>query len=167
MQAPHDRGQASVEFAGEVSMRPYQAVDPARIHAAKRGFTTRHIGAGAIRTLITAAVRPSAGDVVLARVDKIGQHGRIQLPSGRTSTLFVGDEIIVCYGNRYAPSQFEAEVPRTLEPCYLIAAGGVAAKLLSHHQKMKSPTTIVPIGLLGDAAGKVLNLRDFHLAAAP
>jgi Domain of unknown function (DUF1611_C) P-loop domain len=167
MPAPHDRSTNIQLAAGDVPIRPMQAVDPARLHAAKRGFTTRHVGVAAIRTLVTGSVRPKAGDLVLARVEKIGQHGRIQLPSGRPAALFVGDEIVICYGNRYAPNQFEAEVPRSLEPCHLVAAGGVAAKSLSRHSRMKAPTAVTPIGLLGDAAGKVLNLRDFRVPAAP
>jgi dethiobiotin synthetase len=166
MSAPHDRGPTPVQLAiGEVPIRPLQQIDPQRIRAAKRGFTTRHVGNDAIRTLITGNVRPSAGDLVLVRVDKIGQHSRIQLPAGRPAALFPGDEIIVCYGNRYAPNQFTADVPRNLESCHLVAAGGVAAKSAARHQKMKSPTTITPVGLLGDAAGKTLNLRDFQLPA--
>jgi dethiobiotin synthetase len=168
MSVPYDRGPPTVQLAiGEVPIRPLQPIDPPRIHAAKRGFTTRNVGAAAIRTLITGAVRPSAGDLVLVRVDKIGQHSRIQLPSGRPAALFVGDEIVVCYGNRYAPNQFTADVPRNMEPCHLVAAGGIAAKSVSRHHKMKPPTAITPIGLLGDAAGKTLNLRDYHLPALP
>jgi dethiobiotin synthetase len=166
MPIPHDRVTTVQLALGEVPIRPLQPIDPARIDAAKRGFTTRHVGTAAIRTIIAGSVRPSAGDLVLLRVEKIGQHGRIQLPSGRPAALFVGDEIIVCFGNRYAPNQFEAEVPRKLEPCHLVAAGGVAAKSLSRHNRMKAPTAVAPIGLLGDAAGKVLNLRDFRVPAA-
>lgn len=166
MSVPHDRGPTSVQLAiGEVPIRPLQLLDQLRLSNAKRGFTTRHVADASIRTLITGVVRPNAGDLVLVRVDKIGQHSRIQLPSGRPAALFVGDEIVVCYGNRYAPNQFTAEVPRNLEPCHLVAAGGVAAKSIARHHKMKPPTAITPIGLLADAAGKTLNLRDFHLPA--
>jgi len=168
MSVPHDRGPTTIQLAiGEVPIRPVQLIDPQRVHAAKRGFTTRHVPDAAIRTLITGTVRPSAGDLVLVRVDKIGQHSRIQLPSGRPAALFVGDEIVICYGNRYAPNQFTAEVPRNLEPCHLVAAGGVAAKSVVRHHRMKPPTTIAPIGLLGDPAGRTLNLRDFYLPAVP
>jgi hypothetical protein len=36
--------------------------------------------------------------------------------------LFVGDEILVAYGHRYAPAQFLAEVPPDLGGCHLNAA---------------------------------------------
>lgn len=72
---------------------------------------------------------PHAGDLVLARVVKIGQHPRIELPDGRRSHLYIGDEVIVCYGARYAPDQFESHVPKEMGPCDLVAAGGLASRL--------------------------------------
>ncbi len=67
--------------------------------------------------------------------------------------MFVGDEIVVVYGNRYAPDQFEAVIPDTLAPCHLVAAGGIASKLLCKHNSMDDPTVIAPIGLLGNDRG--------------
>jgi hypothetical protein len=88
----------------------------------------------------------------------------LQLPDGRRKHLFVGDEIVVAYGNRYAPSQFEAVVPKTLAPCHLVASGGVAAHARSWHSRAaKGPTQITPIGLLADASGEPTNLRDFAM----
>jgi hypothetical protein len=116
-----------------------------------------------MKTLIRGDAIPQAGNLVLARVEAIGQHKNLHLPSGRRAQLFVGDEIIVCYGNRYAPDQFEATVPTSLEPCHLAAAGGIAASVLSRHGKMAQPTRIVPIGLVGDAEGRPLELTGFAL----
>jgi dethiobiotin synthetase len=113
---------------------------------------------------VNKSLSPTAGDLLLARVDAIGFHTGLQLPEGRRKTLFVGDEIVVVYGNRYAPSQFEAVVPKTLGPCQLVASGGVAGKVLSGHAKAsKGATQITPIGLLTDATGKPTNLRDYAL----
>src|SRR5262245_3329437 len=100
-----------------------------RLRRAAWAFTTRRVSNGAFTLLHEGA--PQAGDLVLARVDAIGYHGALQLTSGRRKTLFVGDEIVVAYGNRYAPNQFEAVVPRTLGPCHLVAGGGVAGKARS------------------------------------
>jgi hypothetical protein len=76
-------------------------------------------------------------------------------PEGRRKLLFVGDEIVVAYGNRYAPNQFEAVVPKTLGPCHLVAAGGVAAKALSWHASVsKGATQITPLGLITDPTGR-------------
>ncbi|MCZ0960678.1 hypothetical protein [Paracoccus benzoatiresistens] len=118
-----------------------------------------------MRTLLTKAVQPRTGDLVLARVDEIWNHRKIELTDGRRALMFPGDEIIVCYGNRYAPDQFEAIVPPDLMPCDLVAAGGIAANELTRHQRMKPPTKITPLGLIGDAEGRRLNVLDFRIDA--
>ncbi|MBC2745297.1 MAG: DUF1611 domain-containing protein [Desulfosarcina sp.] len=133
-----------------------------RIKKAKVAFTTRRVDFNACRSLLEKAV-PKVGDLVLARVEEIGQHARIELRDGRRARMFVGDEIVVVYGNRYAPDQFEAVIPDTLAPCHLVAAGGIAAQMLTKHQKMKTPTLINPVGLIIDKTGKPLNLSQFAL----
>jgi hypothetical protein len=105
-----------------------------------------------------------AGDLVLARVDAIGHHGNLHMVNGRRRHLFVGDEIVVAYGNRYASNQFEAEVPETLGPCHLVAGGGLASRAVSWHLRIsRGPTQITPIGLLANSRGGRINLRDFAL----
>lgn len=137
--------------------------DVARLKRAAWAFTTRRVDRAACG-LDDEARSPAAGDLVLARVDVVGYHSALQLPEGRRKHLFVGDEIIVAYGNRYAPNQFEAVVPRTLGPCQLAAAGGVAGKVLSWHAGLsKSATQITPLGLLTNPSGDPVNLRDHAL----
>lgn len=138
---------------------------PARLLRAKRAYTTRFLDA-ALRAdptgyhLLTGAVRPQPGDVVLARVTEIGQHKRLESPVSRRAHLHVGDEILVAYGHRYAPDQFEAEVPADLGPVNLVAAGGLAARVLTQHGAMADATVLEPLGLLADAAG-VANLSRY------
>jgi hypothetical protein len=141
-----------------------EPLDLRRLGAAKSAYTTRFVS-GLIEAdprgcwLLTGEhVVPQAGDVVLGRVVKLGQHVAIQLADGRRASLFEGDEILVAYGDRYAPDQFEAEVPDNLGLTHLIAAGGLAGTVLSAHSSMKAPTLIQPLGLLTDARG-VVNLR--------
>lgn len=129
----------------------------------KRAFTTRRIPAGDMRTLIRGSARPKAGDLVLATVNELGSHKRVELPNGRRAKIIPGDLIMLCYGNRYAPDQFEAIVPEDLGPCDLIAAGGIAGRELCRHERMDVPTKIIPAGLIGDADGKPLNVMDFSL----
>ena len=125
---------------------------------------TRACRSSAVVSTSDEGVTPRAGDLVLARVDAIGHHSTLQLPSGRRRTLFPGDEIVVAYGNRYAPNQFEAVVPKTLGPCQLVAAGGVAGKALSWHTRVtRGPTQITPIGLLAGPDGEPVSLRDHAL----
>ncbi|MGI9385182.1 MAG: hypothetical protein ACR2PO_18670 [Methyloligellaceae bacterium] len=107
---------------------------------------------------------PAPGDLVLARVEAIGQHTRIELPDGRRASLFPGDEIIVCCGSRYAPDQFEAELQDGVWPTDLVAAGGLASSELSRHAKKSKPTKILPLGAVCGEDGEPLNVADFALA---
>ncbi|GEC03610.1 DUF1611 domain-containing protein [Streptomyces spinoverrucosus] len=105
---------------------------------------------------------PRAGDLVLCRVTGIGQHKFLGQAHGKRNRLFVGDTIVVAYGARYAPDQFEAEVPGDLGPCDLVAGGGIAGRVVSSHSKMNPPTRLEPLGLVTDEHGEVISLA--HLA---
>jgi len=140
-----------------------QAIDATRIQLAKSAYTTRRVDKQAIVSLLSGDINPWPGDLVLAKVVKIGQHKRIELEHGRRAPLFIGDEIIICYGDRYAPDQFEAKVPSDLAECHLVAAGGIASRSLSQHGKIKAPTLIQPLGLLAGIDGKRINLSEWAL----
>src|SRR6478735_7784765 len=147
---------------------------PLRLIRAKKAYTTRfladrlnnspegfslHSGAG---------VAPAPGDIVLAGIAGVGQHPRLESPASRRQLLFLGDEVLVAYGHRYAPDQFLAEVPDDLGECHLIAAGGVAGLVTARHALMSQPTRLAPVGLLADDRG-VLNLSrlaPYRLGAA-
>lgn len=133
-----------------------------RIQFAKRAYTTRHVPMLAMRTLAVQRA-PRSGDVVLARVEELGHHEGLELPGGRRAKLYPGDEILVCYGNRYAPDQFEAQVPVDLKPCHLVAQGGIAAHVVSWHTSMRTPTLISPFGIVGTVDGRPINLRHYGL----
>ncbi len=133
-----------------------------RIKKAKISFTVRRVDFTQCKGISTVHT-PSVGDVLLARIERIGQHKRIELVNGRKAKLFIGTEVIVSYGNRYAPDQFEAKVPKMLSPCHLVAAGGIAAQMITKHSKMKKPTLLYPIGLLTDKFGNPINLLQFRL----
>ncbi len=153
------RGEAA-PFAAEQSL---SHLAEGRIAAARASFVTRRVNLGDAATLLTQA-RPRAGDVVLARVKRLRHHARLQCASGRRVQLFHGDEIVVCYGDRYAPQQFEAYVPETIGPCHLVASGGVAAQAINWHQRIhRGPTEIEVLGILGDQNGRALNLRHYAL----
>ena len=133
-----------------------------RVRSAKAAFTTRNVQLRDAKTLVS-DVRPRSGDLVLARVSQIGHQRRIEGPSGRRCQLYCGDEIIVVYGARYAPDQFEAVIPPDLRPCHLVAAGGLAGEVVTQHPLVRKATRIEPVGLLGDANGRVLNLRHYAI----
>ena len=146
---------------------PVTILEPARIESWKLPYAARRVPRETIATLLTGEVTPRVGDLVLARVDKLGQHKHIELASGRRARLFAGDEIVLTYGNRYAPDQFEAEVPSDVGACHMVAAGGIAARMISKHARMSAPTRVTPLGLLASRTGRALNLEQFALARQP
>ncbi len=145
---------------GSLNLTP---LDADRLATAKAAYNTRRVDLRTGTHLLKGNVAPRTGDLVLAKVAAIGQHTRIELASGRRAHLHLGDEIVVCYGARYAPDQFEAYVPEDLSPCNLVAAGGVAARYESKHSRMKRPTGIEPLGLLADRTGRRLNIQYWAL----
>lgn len=132
---------------------------------AKWAYTTRLVRPETADHLDAGDVAPAAGDLVLASVESIGHHTRLELVSGRKSALFVGDEVVVAYADRYAPDQFEATVPDDLGRCDLVAAGGVAALCRSRHAATRIATGLAPIGLLADGEGRRVNLADWGRGA--
>lgn len=135
-------------------------------HLLKAAYTTRHVSHDAIAGLTSDPdLVPRPGDVVVATVTRIGQHKRLELRDGRRAHLFEGDTILVAYGNRYAPDQFEAVVPARLEPCHLVAAGGIAARTVTRHASIAAPTEITPLGLAVDDSGRRVSLSAFTAPA--
>ncbi|MCR3722281.1 MULTISPECIES: DUF1611 domain-containing protein [Prauserella salsuginis group] len=148
-------------------------LSPDRLRRAKKAYTTRFVAAGIDASpegyglLDGPDVTPQPGEVVLARVEAIGMHKRLESPVGRRQTLFPGDEILVAYGHRYAPDQFEAVVPGDLGPAHLVAAGGIAALATDKHRDIEDATAIRPLGLLADAHGVVALRRHASRALLP
>ncbi len=136
-------------------------IDNNRIHHAKRAFVTRNVALDQLRLLQREPGQINSGDLLLARVKEIGNHKALELTSGRRSMLHEDDEILVAYGNRYAPDQYEAILPEEMGPCDLVAAGGIASIALSWNTCIKAPTRIQPIGLVCDAEGAVINLSRY------
>jgi hypothetical protein len=131
-------------------------VDPRRIARAKVAYSVRRVDlAQPLYLPAGPGLVPRHGDIVLAEVVTVGQHGRLELTTSRRATLYPGDEIVVAYGARYAPDQFEAELPEDLDECDLVAAGGCAARVRSRHGAMKEATRIRPVGLLTTRHGRL------------
>jgi hypothetical protein len=136
-----------------------------RLKKAKRAFTTRRVPDEDLMMVVSGDITPRSGDLVLARVDQLGHHSKLELTDGRRAQMHVGDEIIVCFGNRYAPDQFEAVVGDTLESCDLVAAGGIAGTVRASHDRTKRPTKITPLGLIANHHRQPLNLQAYALEA--
>jgi hypothetical protein len=138
-------------------------VDPARLARLKSAYVARRLDHDQPLTLVSHGdPTPNHGDLVVAEVTEVGYHTHLELETGRKARLFVGDEILVAYGARYAPDHYEAELPDNLGACDLVAAGGVLGAVRSRNAAIGRPTTVRPIGLLGDAGGNVINVA--HLA---
>jgi hypothetical protein len=142
-----------------------EPLPPERLARAKRAFTTRRMDTARMGTLVTGSVRPRSGDLVLARVERLGQHKKLELTDGRRATMHLGDEIVVAYADRYAPDQFESRVPHQLGPTQLVASGGIASEMLSRNRGVRNATDIVPIGLVANERGHPINVADAALAA--
>ncbi len=136
---------------------------PANLRGAKAAYSVRRVPKHHMQTLLLGELQPRSGDLVLAEIVRLGQHRRIELGNGRRAWLHPGDRVILCYGNRYAPDQFEAYVPDSLCPCQMVAAGGIAALQHCKHEAVKDATDILPLGLIGDGQGRPLNLADWAL----
>ncbi|HSN21258.1 MAG TPA: DUF1611 domain-containing protein [Usitatibacter sp.] len=134
-----------------------------RLAKAKTAYAARLLPFDLVAAVEREGRTPRAGDFVLARVERLGQHERLELATGRRAQLHAGDEIVVCYGSRYAPDQYEAYVPSDLGPCDLVAGGGLASRVQCRHHRMRAPTTLEPVGLLCDADGNALNLQHCGL----
>lgn len=134
---------------------------------AKWAFSTRRVA----RTDITAmdddfaAARP--GDLILARVDRISQHRRVQLTTGRPSDLFPGDMIVLACGARYAPDQFEGVAEIAPEGADLLAGGGCIGRMRARNERIKPATRLIPVGRLLRSDGQPANLQDYALPAPP
>lgn len=133
------------------------------LQQAKLSFACRRVKLEQAKTLVREPYTPKAGDVVLAKIQELGQHKRIELANGRRAALSEGDLVILAYGNRYAPDQFEGLLPTDLSPCNMVAAGGIAANEIARNERIEFATQIQPLGVLADDKGTALNLMNFRL----
>jgi hypothetical protein len=141
-------------------------IAPNMFRTAKWSFSTRRVD----QTIATgldadlAATRP--GDLILGRIISISQHQRIQLPTGRPSSLYPGDLIVMPCGARYAPDQFEGHAKIDAEGCDMLAGGGCLGQMISRNERIKPPTRVQPLGRITNTRGVVMNVADFALPKA-
>ena len=88
----HDMPAEPASLHGALRCR---TADVGRIRRASWAFATRRVPQDAAWSLLPPRGAPEAGDLVLARVDVLGQHEGLQLPNGRRKQMFPGDEIVV------------------------------------------------------------------------
>jgi len=131
---------------------------------AKWAYTTRRVDRRAVHHLLPAAQATQAGQLVLAQITRLGQHDGLQLASGRRAELYLGDRVVLCLGDRYAPDQFEGIAQVGADGrCELLAAGGVAGTVRHRHGRMKPATELKLLACLGDVAGRPLDVAQAAL----
>ena len=96
---------------------------------AKFSFVTRCLGPGKL-TIASARRQPTQGDLVVARVDTLGQHNFLEDRHGRRVRLHAGNLVVGAYGNRYATDFYEGYVPASPHT-HLLTAGGVIGTVAS------------------------------------
>lgn len=142
----------------------FQKVDRTELtNSAKWAFTTRRVIHEDVVGLTTNFADAKTGDLVLARIEKIGSHKRIQLTSGRPSELYRGDLVVLVCGNRYAPDQYEGHAKIDPDGSDMLAGGGVIGVMRAANKRMAGPTRVVPVGLLCGRDGNPVNLADYCL----
>lgn len=144
--------------------RPARAEAAALALGAKWAFTTRRVDPAAVVGLSGAVEAARPGDLVLARVERIGSHANLQLVTGRRAELYPGDLIVAACGARYAPDQYEGLAELSADGADLLAGGGVVGRMRAQNGRMSGPTRVVPLGILSRADGAAVNLADHALA---
>ncbi|PTQ74606.1 DUF1611 domain-containing protein [Celeribacter persicus] len=134
-----------------------------QLDSAKWSFSTRRVDRTQICDLDTRFAEARAGDLILAQVDQIGQHRRIQLPSGRPSDLFPGDLVVLACGARYAPDQFEGIAEIAPDGADMLAGGGCIGRMTARNERIKPATRLLPKGRLLGQNGVPVNLSQFAL----
>jgi hypothetical protein len=114
-------------------------------------------------TLLPIPSEPHAGDLALARLERIGKNARLELANGRPCNLHVGDLLVVVFGNRYATNQFEGYARVNGDSCDLLSMGGLCGIVESRHASVPDSSKLRLLGALGDRDGKPLVLRSFSL----
>jgi len=133
---------------------------------AKWSFVTRRVRRAKVRRLDRDLTSIKCGDLVLAEVQDIGSHRRLQLSDGRFSILYPKDRIVLACGDRFAEDQFEGIAALSDDGADLLAGGGVIGQMRSRNGKVKQPTRLSVIGRLADETGEVMNLEDTALTPA-
>lgn len=139
------------------------------LDAAKWTFATRRVRRSTVARMDQDFARAQPGDLILAQVDRIGQHRRVQLQTGRPSDIFPGDHVVLACGARYAPDQFEGLAEIDPDGADLLAGGGCIGRMVARNECIRPATRLIPQGRLLDGDGQPVNLESFALSdpAAP
>lgn len=130
----------------------------------KVSYAARRVPHAALYAQLAVPANPASGDVVLARVEKIGKNTTLELVEGRRCTLHEGDLVVVVFGNRYATLQFEAYARTDGDQCDLLSMGGLCGLVESKHDSVSDPSKLRILGAIGDETGNPVRLSDYSLS---
>lgn len=130
-------------------------------------YALRRIPLANLASLLPCGDSPQAGDIALAQLERIGKNTTLELANGRRFTLHEGDVCAVVFGNRYGTLQFEGYARANGGCCDLLSMAGVCGLVESKHASVAEPSKLRLLGVLGDADGCPLRLRDFALEPGP
>ncbi|WP_299971663.1 hypothetical protein [uncultured Roseobacter sp.] len=134
------------------------------LETAKWTFTTRRVQKSDATHMWSDVTRVRPGDLVLAAVERIGNHKRVQLADGRFSTIFLNDLVVLCCADRFAPDQFSGRSVIDPAGASLLAGGGVIGELTKRNGRVGLPTRLKPLGAVCDETGAILNIADYALS---
>jgi len=123
-------------------------IDPAEMHSYRKSVKT-----------------PRAGDLVLARVGRIGRHAHLESRSGRPLALYPNDLIVGVFGTHHDADEFEGVVPVRLQRSQLLAPAGVVGQVQARNRRVESPTELDPLGFIFDEEGVRIELSRRRLRA--
>ena len=141
-------------------------ITPATHGMIRWSYAARRVLVPSIVHLLPRPICPQSGDIVLARLEKIGRNKRLELANGRLCSLHVGDTLAVVFGNRYATAQYEGYARSNGDACDLMSMAGVCGLVTSKHDDMFEPSKLRLLGALADGEKCPLNLKHFALAPA-
>jgi len=141
--------------------------EPEFLSRAKQSYITRRVPRAIIQTLLKEASTPAPGDLVLARVQWLGQIDTIEDHRGHPTPIRQDDLLILAYGNYQDLDQYDAVLPDSLSLSDLTTTGGLISSVKCWHHALSYPTRLEPLGLLADERGQRLNLLRFGLQGDP
>lgn len=105
---------------------------------------------------------PEVGDVVYARVARIGYHQNLENRFGRIHKISVGSRALFVFGNRYSPDHYEGIVPEQFSAdTDLLARSGVIGQVRYRNTVLQEPTRVRILGYAVDSEGKPLNTLNY------
>jgi hypothetical protein len=116
------------------------------------------------RYMVIPERRPQVGDLMYGEVASLGFHVRMESTSARLHTIHDRTRAVFVFGTRYAPDHFEGVVPaRPVVEVDMLARSGVVGEMLTHNERISTPTRIRVLGYVCDADGEVVNTRNHVL----